>query len=108
MIGRSRALDYLKRRKLIRFDSLSEAGELADERGGPEEQFLADERRRALHEAIAKLPEEMGAAVYLVYFEEMTYEEAAKIMKVKRKQIDNLLYRAKKDLRALLGEEVHR
>ncbi|MBR2220459.1 MAG: hypothetical protein IJ974_05730, partial [Phascolarctobacterium sp.] len=40
----------------------------------------------------------------LIYFEEMTYEEAAKVMKKNRKQVDNLLYRAKKELRIILGK----
>lgn len=106
MIGRSRALDYLKRRKLIRFEPLSEAGEIADRSADPEGQFLANEQKRELHQAINRLPSEMGAAIHLVYFEELTYVEAAKIMKKKQKQIDNLLYRAKKELRAALGEEV--
>ena len=35
----------------------------------------------------------------------MTYEEAAKVMEKSRKQVDNLLYRAKKELRVLLREE---
>ena len=105
MIGRSRALDYLKRRKLIRFDSLSEAGEIPDAAAGPEEQLLKDERKRTVHKAIAALPEEMAVAIHLVYFEELSYEEAAGVMKRSRKQIDNLLYRAKKELREILGEE---
>ena len=51
------------------------------------------------------LPEDMRTAVYLVYFEDMTYREAAKVMKKNRKQIDNLLYRAKKELRNILEKD---
>ena len=47
----------------------------------------------------------MRIAVHLVYFEELSYEEAAKIMNKNAKQIDNLLYRAKNTLRATLGEK---
>ena len=47
----------------------------------------------------------MAAAVRLVYFEEMTYAEAAKVMGKKSKQVDNLLQRAKKELHRILGEE---
>ena len=54
---------------------------------------------------MAKLSQDMRVAVHLVYFEEMTYEEAAKVMKKNRKQIDNLLYRAKKELRIILGKD---
>ena len=41
----------------------------------------------------------------LVYFEEMTYAEAARVMGKKSKQVDNLLYRAKRELQNILGEE---
>ena len=103
MVGRSRALDYLKRKKRLRFDELSEA--LPDEAMILEDRMLADERKRAVHTAMAKLPEEMRVVIHLIYFEGMTYEEAAKVMKKNRKQIDNLLYRAKKELRTILGKD---
>ena len=35
----------------------------------------------------------------------MSYEEAGKVMKKTRKQVDNLLYRAKSELRTILGED---
>ena len=104
MVGRSRALDYIKHRKVIDFVDLSEAQNLSDESQTIEEMVLADERKRVVNTAITKLPEDMRVVVHLVYFEEMTYEEAAKVMKKNRKQVDNLLYRAKKELRIILGE----
>lgn len=105
MIGRSRALDYLKHHKIIRFADFSEAEELSGEEEALAEIVLAEERKRVVHAAVAKLPEDMRTAVYLVYFEEMTYDEAARVMRIGRKRVDNLLYRAKKQLRAILGEE---
>lgn len=104
MVGRSRALDYIKHRKVIDFVELSESESLSDEQR-LEEMVLADERKRIVNSALVKLPEDMRAVVHLIYFEEMTYEEAAKVMKKKRKQVDNLLYRAKKELRIILGED---
>ena len=104
MVGRSRALDYIKHRKVIDFVELSEAHALADS-AALEEIVLADDRKRQVNAAIAKLPEDMRVAVHLVYFEQMSYEEAAKVMKKNRKQVDNLLYRAKKELRIILGED---
>ena len=103
MIGRSRALDHLKHRRVIDFVELSEVQN--DESQALEEIVLADERKRVVNAAVAKLPEDMRVAVHLIYFEDMTYEEAAKVMKKNRKQVDNLLYRAKKELRAILGED---
>ena len=51
---------------------------------------LADERKRAVHSAIAKLSEDKRVVIHLIYFEEMTYDEAAKVMKKNRKQVDRL------------------
>ena len=105
MIGRSRALDYIRHRKLIKFEELEKAYGVESDERTLEEKFLADEKKRALNAAIAKLPIDMQIAVHLVYFENMTYDEAAKVMKKNRKQIDNLLYRAKNELRAILSED---
>ena len=105
MIGRSRALDYLKHRKVIEFTELTEETELASEEKTLEECVLTEERKRTVNMAIASLPEDMRVVIHLIYFEEMTYEEAAKVMKKNRKQVDNLLCRAKKELRSLLGED---
>ena len=104
LVGRSRALTWLKRRKRLRETALTEAEDVA-ERDELERRALDDERKRAVNAALARLPEEMRLAVHLVFFEELSYEEAARVMKKNAKQVDNLLYRAKKELRAILGEE---
>ena len=105
MVGRSRALDYIKHRRCFDFVELSEAHTVADETAALEEMVLTDDRKRQVNAAIARLPEDMRVVVHLIYFEEMTYEEAAKVMKKNRKQVDNLLYRAKKELRIILGKD---
>ena len=105
MMGRSRALDYIKHRKRLDFVELDDAQSLADDTAMLEEMVLADERKQLLYAAMARLPEDMRVAVHLIYFAEMTYEEAAKVMRKSRKQVDNLLYRAKKELRIILGKD---
>ncbi len=102
MLGRSRALDYLKRRKVVDFVELTEAEHLSEDF---EDAVLDDERKRVVGLAISKLPEDMQTVIHLVYFEGMTYKEVATVMKKNRKQVDNLLYRAKKELRIILGED---
>ena len=103
MLGRSRALDCLRHRKVLTMVALQDS--LSAEETELEAAVLADERKRAVNAALERLPEEMRLAVHLVYFEDMTYEETARVMKKNRKQVDNLLYRAKKELRTLLGED---
>jgi RNA polymerase sigma-70 factor (ECF subfamily) len=47
----------------------------------------------------------MQIAMHLVYIEELSYKEAAKILKKSPKQVDNLLTRAKSTLRTTLSKE---
>lgn len=105
MRGRCRAIDHLRHRKVLAFTELSEAVNIPDDGKTPEELVLRDERKRAVHAALSKLPEDQRAVIHLIYFEDMSYEEAATVMKKTRKQVDNLLYRAKNALRTLLGED---
>lgn len=105
MRGKSRALDLLRHRRALEMTSLDEADPAADESAELESLVLKNERERAVAEATAKLSDDMRAAVHLVYFEGMSYEQAARVLKKTRKQTDNLLYRAKLKLRGILGEE---
>lgn len=104
MRGKSRAIDLLRHRKALEITELSGAEACPDELFDLEEKLIVNERRRAVREAVDKLPQEMREAVWLFYFEELTYDDAARVMGKSRKQIDNLLYRAKKELRSILGE----
>ena len=105
MIGRSRALDYIKRRNKRPMVALAEISEVASNEPSLEEMFLADQRKQAVSKALAQLNEEMRMVIHLVYFAQLTPDEAAKVLKKSRKQVYNLLYRGKNALRAILGEE---
>ena len=105
MIARSRALDYLKHRNKLGMVELSEVEGTLSDGITLEEMILLDERKQLLNRALKQLPEDMQLAVHLVYFEELTYDDAARVMKKNRKQVANLLYRAKDKLRAILGKD---
>lgn len=105
MIGRSKALNYLKHRNTLTMMEFSVAEAESEDYWKLEEAVISDERKRIVSEALEQLPEEMRAAIHLVYFEDMSYEDAAKIMKKNRKQVDNLLYRAKRELRSIIGKD---
>ena len=104
MLGRGRALNYIKRRKVIDFVELDEA-EQAEREETLDEAVLADERKKAINGALSTLPEDMRIVIHLIFFEDLSYDEAAKVMKKNRKQVDNLLYRGKKELRIILGKD---
>lgn len=104
MIGRSRALNHLKQRTRRGELPLEDADQIAV-RQTLEEQYITTERSRALYRAMEQLPEDMRTALHLVYFADLSYEQAAKVMKKTKKQVDNLLYRAKGTLRTMLSKE---
>ena len=102
--ARNLALRHLKRRRLRfqRFDELDFE---------PQSDVLADtelsrrERSRQLYEALEKLKAEYREALYLVYFEEMSYRVAAAVMNKSEGQITKLVYRGKQSLKAILEQE---
>lgn len=102
MIGRSKALNHLKHNRIIPEVELSAAENIILDELSPEEIVLRDETKRTVNSALEQLPEDMRVAVHLVYFEELSYSDASKVMRKSRKQVDNLLYRAKSALRTIL------
>ena len=105
MMGRSRALDYIRHRDKLQLVELSEAAQLASQEPSPEELVLADERKRAVNRAMSQLGEELRLVLHLVYFEGLTPDEVSRVLKKSRKQVYNLLYRGKTALRTILGKE---
>lgn len=103
-IAHNKALNFLRKRDHFRSVSVDETEELADQ-ASLEEDLLLDEQKRALTRELEHLPEDMREAIHLVFYEELSYEEAARVMHKNRKQIDNLLTRAKAILREKLGKE---
>ena len=70
-----------------------------------EDEFSHKEDVRALHEALGRIPQDYRTALHLIYFEDMSYEQAGRVMKKNRKQIENLVYRAKIALRKEMEKE---
>lgn len=104
-IGRNKAVSYV-RRCARKPEYAYEYIEEESDRRSIEDEFLRKERARELHEALDRLNEDYKTVLHLVYFEDMSNEEAAAVMKKNKKQIENLLYRAKQALRNELESEV--
>ena len=104
-IGKNRAIDILRRKKrhgtvsldVIPADTVSEESFIED--------ILRDEEKKRLHKAINGLRDDYREAVHLVYFEDMSVSEAAAVMGKGKRQVENLLYRARKALKETLGSE---
>ena len=70
-----------------------------------EEVVLEAERSRILHQCLANMGAAEREALWLIYFENMSYAQAARIMHVTSKKVDNLLMKGKRLLRAELEKE---
>lgn len=97
-MGRNIARAALRKRS--RTVPMPDGGEdLLTEEYDAEAEFFRDERRMEIGRAMDRLPPDYRTALYLVFFEDMKNDEAAKVMKKSKRQIENLLYRAKGALR---------
>lgn len=76
-----------------------------DEETNIESIHLKEERKIVVHRALRRLKPEYRQVLYLLFFEEFDHGEIARIMKKSRRQIENLLYRAKMSLKSELEKE---
>ena len=104
-IGRNKAVSYVRRCSRRPECAYAYIENEAD-RKNIEDEFIKKEQERLLHKAIEKLNKDYKTVLHLVYFENMSNDEAAKVMKKSKKQIENLLYRAKQVLKKELESEV--
>ncbi len=115
-VGKNLALMQLRRsRRLVLFaeetdqeDATSETAwearrSAARQTASPELAILRSERNRQLYEAIGALKEEYRRILILLYFEEMTHEEAGQVMGKSRRQIYHLAERGRAALKAELN-----
>lgn len=76
------ALNVLRRNKVKQFFRIDELFEPEDVgSGAPDELLERKEERTLIEQAIATLPEKQKAVFLLRYYEEMPYEEIAKVLK---------------------------
>ncbi len=102
-IGRNTALYYLRKHKITNV-LIDECEKVAAE-NDLERDYLKEERRITVRRTIRRLKADYQRVLYLTYFEGFSYADSGKIMKKSRKQIENLLYNAKKALRSELEKE---
>ena len=68
-------------------------------------EYLKEEQKILLHKALQNLNPDYRQVIYLVFFENFSNSETAKIMHKTKRQIENLLYRAKQSLKSELEKE---
>ncbi len=104
-IGRNLAINYLKRNKYSSDTPIEELRDLRADEADVEYAYLKEEQRMQLFGALAKLPQGYATVLHLKYFEEMDNEQIAKVLHKSKRQVENLLYQAKRTLRSELEKE---
>ena len=98
-----KALRHKSRRRII--FSLDNLTREAEAQTLVEEVVRTKERNQILHLCMDELNPDYREALYLTYFEGMSYQQAAEVMGKSVKQITNMVYRGKERLRGLLKRE---
>ncbi len=101
-IVRNKCLDYLRwHRRKVSLEDAEHAFYIADTDGD----LVRRERNKALYRCMQSLPEQYREVLYLSYFEDCAVEEICAITGKWKKQVYNLLARAKAALKELLIKE---
>lgn len=90
-------LDHIRKRK--REAPEDAAPEQVDPGERPDDAYFSGERRFAIDEALAALPERQREAITLCHFQELSNIEAAKVMQISVEALESLLARGRRALR---------
>lgn len=103
-ICRNTAVDFI--RKSVRKSELyaDELSNLSDEKD-LEEQYIKEEQRITIRRVMSVLNSDYCQVLYLTFFEGFDNSDTARVMKKSNRQIENLVYRAKKALKSELERE---
>jgi RNA polymerase sigma-70 factor (ECF subfamily) len=101
--GRYRQLEISMDQPVEIGDDQAPSWEVADRRPGVEQQLIARDRAAVIQRAIAQLPDKQRAAVLLHKYQELDYDEIARILECSEAALKSLLFRAYETLRVQLA-----
>lgn len=103
-IAHHKMVSYIRKNSRISMASIDDETVKSVEYQSFEEELFREERRKQCHEALEKLPKDYRTVLHLLYFENMSYEEAGKVMGKNIKQITNLAYRGRNAMKIILEQ----
>ena len=92
-IARHRAVDFARKKRHQIFDA--DLDVLPDGEDSPADTAISKERKAAVREALANINGEYAEALYLLYIDGLCEDEIMRITKKNRRQLSNIIYRAK-------------
>lgn len=104
-IGRNVAIDYLRHNSKKSGVSMDDAENYLQDEYDLEKLYIIEERKIAVHRALKRLHSEYRQVLWLIYFEGFSNANAAAVMNKSKRQMKNLVYRAKNALKSELDKE---
>lgn len=93
-----------RKRRIVPARAEEELDEIADDKPMADAVMIGRQRSDSVKVALQALPDRQRAAVILSYYEELSNQEAADSMGVALGAFQQLLFRAKQNLKGILGE----
>lgn len=100
-IARNVFLSYAKRKKPVLLEEQDWEGATDINSNQPEEQALKKEQAKEVHRCLMCLAEQERTVLLLRDFEELSYEEIAKVMGIKTEAVKSRIYRARQKFRKI-------
>ncbi len=104
-IGRNLAINYTKHSGFLSEIPIEEMKGLHADEADLEKAYLREEQKVQLHRALDGIPSDHAAVLHLKYFDDMSNDQIARIMKKSKRQVENTLYQAKRALKSKLEQE---
>ena len=103
--GRNLALSHLKKSRMKLSFYLEELEHELSVPDSAKDSLMIKELNQIVGKSLEQINPEYREAIYLFYYEEMSYTEAADVMKKSEKQLANLIYRGKQALKPIFEKE---
>jgi RNA polymerase sigma-70 factor (ECF subfamily) len=108
-IASNHCIDLLRRRGVeTRLFESDEATEPPSHGPGPLTSLIVEERSDAVRNALLQLPDKFRVPLTLAYYNDLSYDEIATMLGLKRSHVATLLFRAKQQIREKLDKEQRR
>lgn len=104
-IGSNYCIDVLRRRRATVVDLDDVAYAVPDQAPGPERSAVDHEQRQAIARAVQRLPDTYRLVTVLRYYHDLSYEEIERTTGLSEATIKTRLFRARRQLEALLEQE---
>lgn len=104
-IGRNAAIDYLRHHSRRSENLIEDYHNTLSDEESLEQSYIREERKIMVHRAMKELKADYRQVLYLIYFEGLDHTQTATVMKKNRRQIENLVYRAKISLKTKIDKE---